>query len=137
MGGGLFCPPIQYRVRPDPVQNRVKFTSSTKVIKPSAILKSLSPPSSANKAVYKQSKPFLTGPLHANSQKLTIVSLGVKLKTSSNRRVSAIIRLCVLMQKPPRQTLIRGNSLLNLLKDISAFRLTILIRITSMRSTNL
>ena len=34
-----------------------KFTSSTKITKPSAILKSLSPPSSTNKVVPKQPKP--------------------------------------------------------------------------------
>ena len=39
-----------------------KFISSTKVIKPSAILKSLSTPSSTNKAVPKQPKPFKLDP---------------------------------------------------------------------------
>ena len=34
-----------------------KFTSSTKITKPSALLKSLSPPSSTNKVVSKQPKP--------------------------------------------------------------------------------
>ena len=57
-------------------------------------------------------------------------------KTKNFLRVSVITRRCVSMQKLPRPTLIRRNSLLNLLKDTSAFRI-ILIQNTSMRSTNL
>ena len=30
--GGFFAPPVQYRVRPDPVQNRVKKTEQNKQI---------------------------------------------------------------------------------------------------------
>ena len=41
------------------------------------------------------------------SLETNILSLGVKSKTSSNQRVSAIIRLCDLMRKPPRLRLIR------------------------------
>ena len=40
-----------------------------------------------------------------------------------------IIRLCDFTRKSPRLTLIRGNSLPNLSKDTSAFRVTILIQI--------
>ena len=67
----------------------------------------------------------------------TTLSLGVKSKTSSNQRDSAIIRLCDLMQKPPRLTLIRRNSLPKASKDTSVFRVTILIQNTSMRSISL
>ena len=69
--------------------------------------------------------------------KLTILSLGIKSKTFSNQRASAIIPLCDLTQKPPRLTLISSNSLPNLSKDTWASRVTILIRIPSMRSTSL
>ena len=48
-----------------------------------------------------------------------------------------IIRLCDLMQKPPRLTLIRCNSLPKASKDTSVFRVTILIQNTSMRSISL
>ena len=64
-------------------------------------------------------------------------SLGVKSKTFSNQRVSAIIRHCVWMRKPPKLTQIRRNSLPNLSKDTLAFRVITLIRNISMRSTNL
>ena len=71
------------------------------------------------------------------SQKLIILSLGVKLNTFSNQRVSAIIRHCISMRKPPRLTQIRRNFLPKLSKDTLAFRVITLIRNTSMRSTNL
>ena len=57
-----------------------------------------------------------------------------KIKSSSNQRANAIIRLCDLT---PRLTLIRRNSLPNLWKDTSAFRVTILIQTISMKSTGL
>ena len=50
-----------------------------------------------------------------------------QLKTFSNQRVSAIIRHCVSMRKPPRLTQIRHNSLPNLSKDTLAFRVITLI----------
>ena len=65
------------------------------------------------------------------------VSLGIKSKTSSNERVNAIIRLCDLMRKPPRPTLIRCDSLLKASKDTSAFKVTILIQTTLMRLISL
>ena len=68
---------------------------------------------------------------------VTILSLGLKLKTFSNQRVSAIIRHCEPMGRPPRFPQIRHNSLPNLSKDTSAFRVITLIRNISMRSTNL
>ena len=60
-----------------------------------------------------------------------------KIKNSSNERASAIIRLCDLMRKLPRLTLIRRHSLPKVLKDTSAFRVTILIQTTSMRLISL
>ena len=71
---------------------------------------------------------------HTHTLCLTTLSLGVKSKTSSNQRVSAIIRPCDSMQKPPRQTQIRRNSLPKASKDTSASRVTILIQNTSTRS---
>ena len=68
---------------------------------------------------------------------LTILSPCVKLKIFTNQRVSAIIRHCVSMRKPPRLTQIRRNSLPNLSKDTLAFRVITLICDISMRSTNL
>ena len=55
----------------------------------------------------------------------------------SNQRSSAIVRLCDLMRKPPRLTLIRCNSLPKTSKDTSAFTVTLLIQTTSMRSISL
>ena len=66
-----------------------------------------------------------------------ILDLNQKSKTSSNQRASAIIRLCDLMQKPPRLPLIRCNSLPKASKDTKVFRVTILIQNTSMRSISL
>ena len=57
-----------------------------------------------------------------------------KIKNFLKPRASAIIWLCDLMRKPPRLMLIRRNSLPKALKDTSAFRVTILIQTTSMRS---
>ena len=56
------------------------------------------------------------------AQKLIILSLGVKLKTFSNQKVSAIIRYCISMRKPPRLRQIRRNFLPKLSKDTLAFR---------------
>ena len=55
-----------------------------------------------------------------------------RIKNFLNQRVSATIQLA----KSPRPTLTKRNSLLNLSKGTLASRATILIRITSMRSTN-
>ena len=55
------------------------------------------------------------------AQKLIMLSLGVKLKTFSNQRVSAIIRHCISTRKPPRLMQIRRNFLPKLSKDILAF----------------
>ena len=60
-----------------------------------------------------------------------------KLKAFSNQRASEIIQHCVSMRKPPRLKLLKHNSLANLSKDTSAFRVIILIRNNLMRSTNL
>ena len=54
-----------------------------------------------------------------------------------NQGASVIIRLCDLKRKPPRLTLRRSNSLPNLSKDTSIFRVTILIQTTSVRSISL
>ena len=50
-----------------------------------------------------------------------------KVKTFSSLKVSAIIRHCISMRKPPRLTQIRRNFLPNLSKDILAFRVITLI----------
>ena len=68
--------------------------------------------------------------------RLTQMNFGVKSKTFSSRRVSAIILPCSTLTKLPRPTPTKRNSLLNLSKGTSASRVTILIRTTSMRSTN-
>ena len=62
---------------------------------------------------------------------------GRKIKNFLKPKASAIIRLCDLMQKPPRPTLIRHNSLPKVSKDTLVFRVTILIQNTSMRSISL
>ena len=59
-----------------------------------------------------------------------------KIKNFLSRRVSAIILPCSMLTKLPRPTLTKRNSLLNLSKGTLASRATILIRTTSMRSTN-
>ena len=71
------------------------------------------------------------------SLELTILSLGVNLKTFSNQRVSAIIQQCVSMRKPRRLTQVSRNALPNLLKDTLAFRVITLIQNISMGSSNL
>ena len=60
-----------------------------------------------------------------------------KIKNFLKPRVSAIILHCVSMQKPPRLTQVRCNSVLSLLKGTLAFRVITLIQNISMRSTNL
>ena len=60
-----------------------------------------------------------------------------KIKNFLKPRANAIIRLCDLMHKPPRPTLVRRNSLPKASKDTSVFRVTILIQNTSMRSISL
>ena len=63
----------------------------------------------------------------------------ISLETDSNeswRQISAIILLCSTLTKLPRPTPTKRNSLLNLSKGTLASRATILIRTTSMRSTN-
>ena len=57
-----------------------------------------------------------------------------KIKNFLSRRVSAIILLCSTLTKSPTPT--KHNSLLNLSKGTLASRATILVRTTSMRSTN-
>ena len=61
--------------------------------------------------------------------------VALKSKTFSNQRASTIIRLCNLMRKPPRLTMIRRNFLPKVSKE--TFRVTILIQTTSMRSISL
>ena len=58
-------------------------------------------------------------------------------KIFSNQRASVIIQLCDLMPKLPRLMLIRHNSFPKASKDTLAFRVTILIQTTSMRSISL
>ena len=70
------------------------------------------------------------------SLKLTPTSLSAESKTSLSQRVSATIQLCSTLAKSPRPTLTKRNSLPNLSKGPLASRASILIRITSMRSTN-